>query len=339
VSTDLPLVMALDDPGAVVAAVGGKGASLARLARAGLPVPTGFHVTTRAYDDFVPRAGLRAALLAAVSAVDASDPAALESAAQRIGQLFAGAPLPAPTAAAIAGAYAGLGDDVPVAVRSSATSEDLPDMSSAGQHDSYLNICGTVAVLDAVRRCWASLWTARAIGYRERQGGAAGEVSLAVVVQRLVPADAAGILFTVSPVAGQGDQVEVNASWGLGEAVVSGRATPDVILVSRSGGRVTDYRVGGKEVMTVAAGAGTREQDTPGDRRRAPVLSPAEASALARTGLRIEELFGRPVDVEWARAGREMFVVQARPITGPAAAAPAAEVSPGELWNDSLGGD
>jgi phosphohistidine swiveling domain-containing protein len=359
VSTDLPLVLALDDPRAVVAAAGGKGAALARLARAGLPVPPGFHVTTRAYDDFAARAGLPAALRDALAGVDADDPAALEAASRRIAGLFAAAPVPPETAAAVTAAYAALGADVPVAVRSSATVEDLPGRSAAGQHDTYLNVCGAAAVLDAVRRCWASLWTARAIGYRQRQAaddstggdaspGAAspGAISLAVVVQRLVPADAAGVLFTVSPVAGQGGQVAVNAGWGLGEAVVSGRATPDVILVSRAGGGVTDYRVGGKEVMTVPAATGTRDQETPGDRRRAAVLSPAEADELARMGLRIEELFGAPVDVEWARAGGELFVVQARPITGPPPApdppapGPALPaVPPGEEWNDSLSGD
>ena len=176
-STDLPLVMPLDDPGAVVAAAGGKGAALALLARAGLPVPPGFHVTTRAYADFAARAGLPAALREALSGVDAADPAALEAASRRIGELFAAAPVPGPTAAAVTAAYATLGADVPVAVRSSATSEDRPGMSAAGQHDTYLNVCGAAAVLDAVRRCWASLWTARAIGYRQRHGagGGAGE--------------------------------------------------------------------------------------------------------------------------------------------------------------------
>lgn len=166
----VPLVMALDDPGAVPALVGGKGASLARLVRAGFRVPRGFHVTTRAYVDFADRTGLREAVLATLPAVDPSDAATFDAAAARIGELFAGQPLPGPTAAAIAGAYAGLGDDVPVAVRSSATAEDLPGMSAAGQHDTYLNIRGEAAVLDAVKRCWASLWSARAIGYRARYG-------------------------------------------------------------------------------------------------------------------------------------------------------------------------
>ena len=203
-----PPVLALDDPGAVPAVAGGKGASLGRLARAGVRVPAGFHVTTAAYLDFLDGGLLRQELLAAVSAVDGSDAASSEAAAARIGELFAGQPVPASTATAIAVAYASLGDDdVPVAVRSSATVEDLAGLSAAGQHDTYLNMRGEAAVIDAVLRCWASLWTARAIGYRAGRGIAPGEVSIAVVVQRLVPAEAAGVLFTVDPVSGALDQV------------------------------------------------------------------------------------------------------------------------------------
>jgi rifampicin phosphotransferase len=160
----VPLVLALDDPGAVPEVVGGKGASLARLARAGFRVPPGFHVSTGAYLDFLDCGGLRDRVLAAVSLVDVSDPATSEAAAARIGELFAGQPVPASTAAAIAGAYASRGDEVPVAVRSSATLEDVAGMSAAGQHDTYLNVHGEAAVIDAVRRCWASPWSARAIG-------------------------------------------------------------------------------------------------------------------------------------------------------------------------------
>src|SRR6516165_969667 len=186
VDAQVPLVMALDDPGATPGVVGGKGASLARLARAGFRVPPGFHVTTSAYLDFIGRGGLGERVLAALSAVDVSDAATFGAAAARIGDLLAGQPVPAPTAAAIAGAYACLGGDVPVAVRSSATVEDLPGMSAAGQHDTYLNVRGEAAVLDAVRRCWASLWSARAIGYRARRGIRPGELGIAVVVQQFV---------------------------------------------------------------------------------------------------------------------------------------------------------
>ena len=329
------LVMALDDPGAVPGVAGGKGASLARLARAGFRVPPGFYVTTSAYLDFIGRGGLREPVLAAMSAVDGSDAATFNAAAARIGELFAGQPVPAPTAAAIAGAYACLGDDVPVAVRSSATVEDLPGMSAAGQHDTYLNVRGEAAVLDAVRRCWASLWSARAIGYRARQGVEPGEVSIAVVVQQLVPAEAAGVMFTIDPVAGARDKVVVSANWGLGESVVAGEVTPDVAVIDRASGTLVSYQVGSKETMTVADGTATRAAGTPAGLRSAAVLSPAQAGELARVGLAIEKLYDEPMDIEWALAAGELSVVQARPITNPASPA----TGPGEQWNDSLAGD
>ena len=331
----VPLVMALDDPGAAPGVVGGKGASLARLARAGFRVPPGFQVTTSAYLDFIGRGGLRERVLAAMSAVDVSDAATFDAASARIGELFAGQPVSAPTAAAIAGAYACLGDDVPVAVRSSATVEDLPGMSAAGQHDTYLNVRGEAAVLDAAKRCWASLWSARAIGYRARRGAGPGEVSIAVVVQQLVLAEAAGVMFTIDPVDGA-REVVISANWGLGESVVAGEVTPDVAVIDRASGTLVSYQVGSKEMMTVADGTATRAAGTPADLRSAAVLSPAQAVELARVGLAIEKLYDEPMDIEWALAAGGLSVVQARPITTPASR-PAA--GPGELWNDSLAGD
>jgi rifampicin phosphotransferase len=336
VAAQVPLVMALDDAGAVPRLVGGKGAALARLVRAGFRVPPGFHVTTSAYLDFVRHGGLLEPVRAAASAVDVSDAATFDAAAARIGELFAGQPLPALTAAAIAGAYATLGDDVPVAVRSSATAEDLPGMSAAGQHDTYLNLRDEAAVLDAVKRCWASLWSARAIGYRARYGVEPGDVSIAVVVQQLVPAEAAGVMFTAGPVDGAHDKVVVSANWGLGESVAAGDVTPDIAVVDRASGTLVSYQVGRKEVMTVADGAATRAADTPAGLRSRAVLSPAEAGELARVGLAIEKLYDEPMDVEWALAAGKPFVVQARPITTPASR-PA--TGPGEQWNDSLDGD
>jgi rifampicin phosphotransferase len=330
------LVMALDDPGAASGVVGGKGASLARLARAGFRVPPGFHVTTSAYLDFIGRGGLREPVLAAMSAVGVSDAATFDAAAARIGELFAGQPMPPPTAAAIAGAYACLGDDVPVAVRSSATVEDLPGMSAAGQHDTYLNVRGEAAVLDAVKRCWASLWSARAIGYRARGGVEPGEVSIAVVVQQLVLAEAAGVMFTIDPVSRAHDKVVISANWGLGESVVAGDVTPDVAVVDRASGTLVSYQVGSKEMMTVADGTATRATGTPAGLRSAAVLSPSQAGELARVGLAVEKLYDQPMDIEWAFAAGELSVVQARPITTPASR-PAA--GPGEQWNDSLAGD
>jgi rifampicin phosphotransferase len=336
VGAQLPLVMALDDPGAVPGVVGGKGASLGRLARAGFRVPPGFDVTTGAYLDFIGRGSLRGPVLAAASGISVSDAAAFEAAAARIGELFAGHPVPGPTAAAIAAAYARLGDDVPVAVRSSATSEDLPGMSAAGQHDTYLNVRGEAAVIDAVKRCWESLWSARALGYRARCGVEPGEVSIAVVVQQLVRAEAAGVMFTVDPVDGAQDKVVISANWGLGESVVAGAVTPDVAVIDRASGMLVSYRVGSKETMTVADGTATRTAGTPPGLRSAAVLSPGQAGELARVGLAIDKLYGEPVDVEWALAAGELWVVQARPVTTPASR-PAA--GPGEQWNDSLAGD
>ena len=191
-------------------------------------------------------------------------------------------------------------------------------------------------MLDAVKRCWASLWSARAIGYRARRGVGPGEVSIAVVVQRLVLAEAAGVMFTIDPVGGARDKVVISANWGLGESVVAGDVTPDVAVIDRASGTLVSYRVGSKEMMTVADGVATRAADTPTDLRSAAVLSPSEAGELARVGLAIEQLYDEPVDVEWALAAGELSVVQARPITTPA---PGPAAGPGEQWNDSLAGD
>ncbi len=310
------LVLALDDASATLEQVGGKGASLARMAAAGLAVPPGFHVTTGAYRRFVEENRLQGEIMAAVATASAEHPATLEDASRQIESLFAKGVMPADVAEAICRAYADLGGDgLPVAVRSSATAEDLPEMSFAGQQETYLNMRGEAMVLDAVQRCWASLWTARAIGYRALHGIAPQAVSLAVVVQELVPADAAGILFTANPLTGSRDQVMIDAAWGLGEAIVGGQVTPDIVVVEKSSGAVVEEQINQKDVMTVRTLDGTREEPVPGDLRTRAVLSPARAAELARVGVRIEEQYGRPMDVEWALYGDDLFVVQARPIT------------------------
>ncbi|GAA5009012.1 PEP/pyruvate-binding domain-containing protein [Actinopolymorpha pittospori] len=333
-SPDTPYVVPLDE-GTTVAQVGGKGASLARLAAARLPIPPGFHVTTAAYHAFVAQDARQGQILAAVAGFRADDPVACEEAADKIARLFVEGVVPEPISEAVREAYAGLGSgSVPVAVRSSATAEDLPEMSFAGQQDTYLNIHGEREVLAAVRRCWASLWTARAIGYRLRNGIPAEDVALAVVVQELVPADAAGVLFTADPMTGATDQVLVNATWGLGEALVGGQVTPDTILVDRATGAVTERRLGDKAVMTVRTSDGTREVPVPAERRSAPVLTDAQAGELARLGVRVEGLYDRPMDIEWARHDGTVFIVQARPITALRTSEPATEE-----WNDTRHGD
>lgn len=308
----MQVVMPLDDADADLASVGGKGASLARMARAGLPVPTGFHVTTEAYRRFV--AGFR-------DGIDPTEPAATQA-------LFAHEEVPAAVAEEIRRAYRALGDDVPVAVRSSATAEDLPDLSFAGQQDSYLNVRGD-GLLDAVKRCWASLWNPRAVAYRDEHGVAHDDVALAVVVQHLVDAEASGVLFTADPVTGDRGTTVVNASWGLGEVVVGGRVTPDVVTVAR--GVVTDARTGDKTVMTVRTATGTEDRPVPDELRHRRVLDDGQAVELAALGARVQELYGVPMDVEWVRRDDAFAIVQARPITGLAPQL--------ETWNDSLKGE
>src|SRR5205823_11804 len=307
----IPLVLALDDASATLEQVGGKGASLARMAAAGLPVPPGFHITTAAYRHFVTENGLQEQILAAVSgisAVTADHPAALEEASRQIGRLFENGVMPDAIAGAIRQAYTELGgDDLPVAVRSSATAEDLPEMSFAGQQETYLNMHGAAMALDAVKRCWASLWTARAIGYRARHNIAQEDVSLAVVVQELVPADAAGILFTANPLTGARDQVLINAAWGLGEAIVGGQVTPDTVLVDKASKVITKQEIAEKDVMTARTPEGTHEEPVPAERRSRAVLSRAQAAELARVGVQIEDLYGQPMDIEWALHDGRVF--------------------------------
>ncbi|NUT52453.1 MAG: pyruvate, phosphate dikinase, partial [Saccharothrix sp.] len=275
------LVLPLAHADADLETVGGKGASLARLAAAGLPVPAGFHITTHAYRRFA--AGFDAALFR-----DAPDETA-------IGDAFAHRDLPADLADAIRAALpAG-----PVAVRSSGTAEDLPEASFAGQHDTILNVSGADDVLAAVKRCWASLWTARAIAYRARHG--ITDAAIAVVVQEMVPADVAGVLFTADPVTGARTDTVVEAAPGLGEALVGGEVTPDHHVVPAVG---------------------------PVRRTGGTLLTDARVRELAALGARVQELYGVPVDVEWAIADGRISVLQARPITALA-----------EVWNDTLRGD
>jgi phosphoenolpyruvate synthase/pyruvate phosphate dikinase len=346
----------LDDLQATLEVVGGKGASLSKLANAGLPVPDGFHVTTMAYREFVAANDLQPRILAALEQVDPAQPSTLEAASQAIRELFDGAEMPAAIASAVAQAYADLAGEslcdspkplaqpVAVAVRSSATAEDLPEASFAGQQDTYLNVRGAEAVLRAVKRCWASLWTARAIGYRERVGADHDLPLLAVVVQMLVPAKAAGIMFTANPVTGKRDQVVISAAWGLGEAVVGGLVTPDSLTVDKATGEVLARETADKQVMTVRVEGGTEEKPVPEESRDVPVLDDEQAAELVRLGVQIEELYGMPMDIEWALTlpssrgrgdgGEGAFtILQARPITALPEAAPLrGEVEPPTEW-------
>jgi len=275
-----------------IAVAGGKGANLGELTRAGLPVPPGFVLTTAAYRD-----------------------------------VGVGAPIPEDMAREITEAWVALGE-VPVAVRSSATAEDLEEASFAGQQDTYLNVRGAEALLEAVRECWASLWTERAVAYRARQGIDPAELALAVVVQRMVEADAAGVMFTANPTNGRRDELVLSAAWGLGESVVGGSVTTDDLVVEKAGLRVASRTTADKAVMTVYAQERTAEVPVPAERRRAPVLDDKAAAVLAELGVRVEQHYGAPQDIEWARADGEFFIVQSRPIT----ALPEPEAAPPTGW-------
>jgi phosphohistidine swiveling domain-containing protein len=288
----------------MVPEVGGKAANLGVLLAAGMPVPHGFCVTTAAYGR-----------TAAAAGVQPSEPAE-----QTRGRLES-APIPGDITEAILAAYAGLGEDTPVAVRSSATAEDLPEASFAGQLDTYLNVVGPDPLLDAVRRCWASLWTDRAVAYRAHHGIGQHSIGIAVVVQEMVDAGVAGVMFTANPLTGRRRETVIDAVPGLGEALVSGAVNPDQFTVDAATGEILQRSVGDKRTeIRPAPGGGTRmlrRQDGGWqDGGRKACLTDEQVRSLARIGTRAEELYGEPQDLEWAiAADGGIWVVQSRPIT------------------------
>jgi rifampicin phosphotransferase len=297
-----------------LALAGGKGANLGAMVQAGLPVPPGFVVLTDAYRLFVQQAGIQAEIERLAAGVDPGDMVALEAASARIRALFDQGAVPPEIAAAMATAYTAL-EGGPVAVRSSATAEDLPDASFAGQQETYLNIQGAGPVAAAVRRCWSSLWTGRALAYRVRSGIAPGDVALAVVVQQLVPADSAGVLFTADPLSGRRDHMVINGAWGLGESVVSGTVSPDHWLADGQTGSIISERVAAKTVMTARTESGSAEQPVPAELVHKPVLDAQQVAALVQLGRQAAAYFGAPQDLEWALTGGQFCLLQSRPIT------------------------
>jgi rifampicin phosphotransferase len=322
-------IRSLADEGLGLSDIGGKGQSLARLASAGLPVPDGFHITTAAYDDFIADHHLQDPIEAQQSTV--IDPASktTDQVASAVAALITSHEITTAIAADIVRAYQQLGSP-PVAVRSSATAEDLPDASFAGQQETFLNVSGVDQLLDAVRRCWASLWTARAISYRAHHQIKPEKISLAVVVQELIDAEASGIVFTADPVTGDDTMIEINAAWGLGEAVVGGQVTPDAITVDRASRRIMRKVISTKAIMTELTAGGLTTQPVPRDRQNAPTLTESQARRLVDLAIMIEDHFKDPVDIEWCRRGDQLFVLQARPIT--------TAIHP-DPWNDSRSGD
>jgi rifampicin phosphotransferase len=301
--------------------VGGKGANLGELVAAGLPVPRAFCVTTDAYREFLGRNGLAPKLLRLLDGVDYESHADLDARARAVRERILAAPVPTEIEAAVLTAYSELegelGKNVRVSVRSSATAEDLPGMSFAGQQDTYLDVGGSARVLERVKWCWASLWTDRAIAYRHERGFAHEDVLLAVVVQEMFPSEVSGILFTANPVTSNPTELFVNASWGLGEAVVGGKVDPDQFILDRATLAVKDREIHEKLVMTVRSpdGSGSVEAEVPAERRGLPSLSDDQLRELVAIGVRIEDHYGFPQDVEWGWADGRFAVLQAREIT------------------------
>ncbi|MCY4014666.1 MAG: PEP-utilizing enzyme [Gammaproteobacteria bacterium] len=310
-------ITSLDTSNNALERVGGKGQSLALLANAGFAVPDGFHVTADAYRRFVDENSLQPRILELARPVPKNGAPGFDGAAESIAALFAGCPLSDSLVGEIRAAYDALPGQPAVAVRSSANAEDLPGLSFAGQQETFLNVRGADAVVRAVKNCWASLWTTQAISYRHQNGIDPDAVAMAVVVQIMVPSEVSGILFTANPATGERGEMVVNASFGLGEAVVGGQVTPDTYVVDRATLAAKETLIGPKEQQIVADGdLGVRLEDVGESARQRSSLSESMLTRLAETALRIEDLFGGvPQDIEWAFSDDRLHVLQSRPIT------------------------
>ncbi len=309
--------VALDTEDNGLEVVGGKGRSLSRLLQAGFDVPPGFIVPASVYRDFVAQNDLQAAILRDARPALVQGQVTFEPAADRISQLFDAATIDPEVMAEICAAYTALGDNPAVAVRSSANAEDLPDLSFAGQQETYLNVIGADALAAAVKNCWASLWTPQALNYRHEMGVGQDLVAMAVVVQVMVPAEVSGILFTANPTNGERGEMIVNGSFGLGEAIVSGQVTPDTYIVDRQTLTAKETVIGTKTQMIVAGeGQGTRLAEVADAQRGVASLTAEQLSALAAVATRVEQTFaGVPQDIEWAISQGNISLLQARPIT------------------------
>jgi pyruvate,water dikinase len=313
---DAPDILPLEACGReAIAIVGGKAANLGELMRGGFPVPPGFTVTTRAYARVAEAAGIER-VLAAIEGARAEDRAALSALAAEARAAIAAAPVDSSLLEGdLAAAYAALGEGA-VAVRSSATAEDLEFASFAGQQDTYLNVVGADAVRDAVRRCWASLWNERAVLYRAQQRVGARGVRLAVVVQRLVDARVAGVLFSANPLTGRRREAVIDASLGLGEAIVAGAVNPDHFVVDTGRRRILERRLGDKQVAIRPAASGGVERVTGAGAEGGACLGDEQVLALAALGAGVEARYGAPQDLEFAvDASGKIWLTQARPIT------------------------
>ncbi|MCD6096313.1 MAG: phosphoenolpyruvate synthase, partial [Thermoprotei archaeon] len=310
--------------------VGGKCANLGEMINAGIPVPPGFAITAYAYKRFIEETGIKDKINQVLSEViKTRAPEEYEEASKRIRKMIEEAEMPDYIKEEIKKAYIELCKRVglkepklPVAVRSSATAEDLPDASFAGQQETYLNVVGVEDVLDKVKKCWSSLFTPRAIFYRDEKGFKHEKVLISVAVQKMVNAKAAGVMFTLHPVTGDESKIVIEGNWGLGESVVSGSVTPDEYVVDKSTMKIVEKRIAKKTVWS------TRDPKTgeteivplPEELQEKPCLTDEEVIELAKLAIKIQEHYGRHMDIEWAidkdlPFPENVFIVQARPET------------------------
>lgn len=315
-----------------VGRVGGKGANLGELTRAGIPVPPGFILTANAYFQLLEESGLKAKIQGLLTGLNVDDSNQLQEVAAEIKEAIIATPMPQKVASEVTRAYREMAGGL-VAVRSSATAEDLAEASFAGQQSTYLNVTGEEAVVQAVQACWASLFEARAIFYRENGGFDHLEVGIAVVVQRMVQSERSGVMFTVEPVTGTRDKIVIEALYGLGEAVVSGALTPDLYVFDKATSSIIEKTAARQEKQLIRNPEGGPGQE---DNIWSPVrpeeaslqkLNDQEIMSLAKLGRRVEDHYGAPQDIEWAEEHGELFIVQSRPVTVTAAGPAESEAS------------
>lgn len=297
--------------------VGGKAANLGELLRAEIPVPDGFVVDARTFREFIQKTGIQEKIYSLLHNLDVEDTEKLETVSRQIREIIETTEIPEEIEKEIREAYRKLceeeGREVYVAVRSSATAEDLPDASFAGQQETYLNVAGEDEVVEKVKKCWSSLFTPRAIYYRVQKGFRHEDVSIAVVVQKMVNSEKSGVMFTSHPVTGEKKCI-IEAVFGLGEAIVSGLVTPDTYVYDRVKGELEEVKIGEKKFMLTKKDGKTVKVEIP-DRSRERVLSDEEIKRLVTLGELIEDHYATPQDVEWAMEGGEIYIVQSRPIT------------------------
>ncbi len=309
-----------------VARAGGKGANLGEMLRAGIPVPPGFVVTAQTYQYYLEKTGIADKIYSIIKekVKDPNDPRGYEEASHEIRKLIESTPIPEEIKEAIVKSYRELSkrlglEEAYVAVRSSATAEDLPEASFAGQQETYLNVKGEAEVLDKTLKCWSSLFTPRAIFYRQQKGFPHEKVLISVVIQKMVNSKAAGVMFTIHPVTGDPNKIVIEGNWGLGESVVSGSVTPDRFVVDKNTLEIVEQEIAEKTVEYVRdpSTGKTVHLEVPPERRKQPCLTPEEIKVLAQLAIKIEKHYGRPQDIEWAidrdlPFPENVFIVQSR---------------------------